>query len=192
MVTEFRHIIPRHKEGQPETLHNLIDLKMKMFDHIRHQPSSLMTAFSPDMNDIWFNKMEELRQEFADEFTSVTSNADNIPTLLNLVPIDDRLALVTRLTKGEEDRSAFETKNPLIAQYASWEEQNILLRQFDRSALNAVYADQNTVNAYIMSALGITTLPDQETRIANTVKGIMQDALDGADKVVQADAQLIR
>ena len=69
MIAEFRHIIPRETEGQPEVLHGLIDLKMEMLDHIRQQPSGLMMTFSPDMHDIWYARMEELRQEFTDEFS---------------------------------------------------------------------------------------------------------------------------
>ena len=180
MINEFRSIIPREKDGQPEILHPLIDLRTAMMEHLRREPPTYMVPQGMlTYHQQWSEERQELRAQFENQFRSIVSNAENFPTLLSLVPMEERLAIITRLAKAETDAATFQRKNPEISAYTIWEDSNVLLRQFDRSALNNIYANADMVNAYIMQGLGIR--PQEQDPALRVARQVISDALEIAE-----------
>ena len=177
MLDTFASIVPHTKDGAPEVLHNLIDLKRQITDHRWKQPATTTALHYPDIQRQWDTEMNALNNQFISGMRDLVSTPENVAMMLDLVDMDDRLDLVSRLLKAEHDNEALASSNPKIAAYKEWEDTNVIMRQFDRSALHEIYKDEGAVNNYIMYALGIDERPDQDTRIAAKVDMIIDGAL---------------
>lgn len=141
MLWEARRQLPDTIEGQPESLHDAINLNELYKDASRlgysHKEGYVyggnlqqtlaqaramgieVETSSTNPSTTIRNLKQAIRQELVGEMDSLLSDPENIDFMLSTIPVDDRLEYVRRLAASESDPAAFAENHPEIAAYVT-------------------------------------------------------------------------
>ena len=155
----IRKHIPLTTEGQPESVHGVIEANAAFHDSMGVIPTD---PFSIDpYNTEMFNNIRAAEQDLLGEMAQLGSTREGMEAFLDMFPRDERLKMVRRLSESESDSLEFSVRHPHIAQYATeYKDASLFNRAFRSGAIGADVTDAS-MNNYILTRLGMGYEPEQ-------------------------------
>lgn len=184
MLNEAVSRLPFSTQGQPEILHDVIEARA-LRDQLSAAPFE-NGGFDPGLfdEDAFVAAQNDLRQEME----NLMSDPQGIDTILNSVPVDERMDYVTRLAKSEPDQEALADNHPEIAAYVEASENSLTGWFMDED--DVLKENPDLLNAYIKERSGID--PESGPALDNTHNQDIQLAsFNGQDASFDGDPEIL-
>ena len=167
-VDELSKGIPTDTTQLDPIFHNASIAKDVMVDFFReNRPPHVPMMSVPKAvehadrkSQLWEAQMNAMRKTFYSELKVLLSNPDNFPKFLSIYTLDAKLSLVERLAASDEELSLDENSDFYkVAKYKDYQDQ-YMPQLFGESPTEALRADEELINAYILSRMGISEVTE--------------------------------